>query len=213
MPPRKAATRSSSRGQTILSFKTPGKITKSQTPYSGIKKDVTSSVKKHEASSPQPPADAIDDTPTAPLEEETVQTELEPVAQTEEERIAASFDDSSIRDYYTEHILATRLVQPVHQEELPLDEKVLRHFDLSSQYGPCIGISRLARWKRAKGLGMEPPVEVLAVCLKMEKEVGGTGEKEREGVSGEVIGCGVDKKRDTRRSYLDDYLSTRTARE
>ncbi len=31
---------------------------------------------------------------------------------------------------------------------------------------PSIGISRSARWRRAHKLGMEPPIEVLAVLLK-----------------------------------------------
>lgn len=56
----------------------------------------------------------------------------------------------------------------VHQSSLSLHEKILRHFDLSSQYGPCIGIPRLARWKRANMLGLEPPTEVLAVLLREE---------------------------------------------
>jgi DNA polymerase delta subunit 4 len=31
---------------------------------------------------------------------------------------------------------------------------------------PCIGISRLQRWKRASTLGLSPPIQVLAVLLK-----------------------------------------------
>jgi DNA polymerase delta subunit 4 len=31
---------------------------------------------------------------------------------------------------------------------------------------PCIGIARLKRWQRAQRLGLNPPVEVLAVLLK-----------------------------------------------
>ena len=57
----------------------------------------------------------------------------------------------------------------VHQEHLSLNEKILRHFDISSQYGPCIGIPRLRRWKRADGLGLNPPLEVLAVLLREQK--------------------------------------------
>lgn len=57
----------------------------------------------------------------------------------------------------------------VHQQSLTTHEKILRHFDLSSQYGPCIGIPRLRRWKRAYGLGLNPPLEVLAVLLREEK--------------------------------------------
>ena len=57
-----------------------------------------------------------------------------------------------------------------------MNEKILRHFDLSSQYGPCIGIPRLRRWKRAYGLGLNPPVEVLAVLLREQKTNKGKGE-------------------------------------
>lgn len=190
----------------MLSFRTPGKITKSQTPHSNFKKDVTKISKKPAAITPSSSAPTC----TAPPQQNSLQSEPE----TEEECIANSLDDSSILAYYEDHILASRITPPVHQEELPLEEKVLRHFDLSLQYGPCIGISRLARWKRAKGLGMEPPVEVLVVCLKIEKKVAGTGGKAHEGASGEVmVGCGLDRMRDPRMSYLDDFLSTRTARE
>lgn len=51
---------------------------------------------------------------------------------------------------------------------MPLHEKILRHFDLSSQYGPCIGIARLNRWLRASRLDLNPPIEVLAVLLREE---------------------------------------------
>ncbi|KAJ9097503.1 hypothetical protein QFC20_006160 [Naganishia adeliensis] len=37
---------------------------------------------------------------------------------------------------------------------------ILRAFDLSPQYGPCVGISRLARWERAKAWGLAPPEEI-----------------------------------------------------
>ncbi|KLU81024.1 hypothetical protein MAPG_00119, partial [Magnaporthiopsis poae ATCC 64411] len=56
----------------------------------------------------------------------------------------------------------------VHQGDLHVHEKVLRYFDVSSQYGPCIGISRMRRWNRAERLGLRPPIEVLAVLLKEE---------------------------------------------
>ncbi|KAK4494721.1 hypothetical protein PRZ48_014077 [Zasmidium cellare] len=54
----------------------------------------------------------------------------------------------------------------VHQQELSVSEKILREWDMSNQYGPAIGIARLKRWKRANMLGLEPPIEVLAVLLK-----------------------------------------------
>lgn len=69
---------------------------------------------------------------------------------------------------------------------------------MSEQYGPCIGITRLQRWKRAQGLELSPPVEVLAVLKEVEGE-----ERKKDGWrEGEV------KRRDTRRAYLQDYLAT-----
>jgi len=61
---------------------------------------------------------------------------------------------------------AERSAPRVHQEGLSLHEKVLREWDMSGQYGPCIGIARLKRWKRANALGLKPPIEVLAVLLQ-----------------------------------------------
>jgi DNA polymerase delta subunit 4 len=65
---------------------------------------------------------------------------------------------------------------------VPLHEKILRHFDLSSQFGSCIGITRLSRWKRAEGLGLDPPLEVLAVLLR---------EAEGSKAKGRSQGCGT----------------------
>lgn len=76
----------------------------------------------------------------------------------------------------------------MHQQQLSVHEKILRHFDLSSQYGPCVGIPRVRRWKRAEGLGLKPPIEVLAVLLK-ERE-GGEG-KERAFMDGLLGGSAV----------------------
>lgn len=75
----------------------------------------------------------------------------------------------------------------MHQQGLSLNEKILRHFDLSSQYGPCIGVARMKRWKRANGLGLRPPIEVLTVLLKEEES--------------------MNKKAE--RAYVDELMSTR----
>lgn len=40
-----------------------------------------------------------------------------------------------------------------------------------------MGIARLARWKRAYRLGMQPPIEILAVLLKEEKSANDTKDK------------------------------------
>lgn len=38
--------------------------------------------------------------------------------------------------------------------------EVLRDFDLNSDYGPCLGITRMERWERARGLDLSPPENV-----------------------------------------------------
>ena len=40
---------------------------------------------------------------------------------------------------------------------------ILRIFDMTSRYGPCVGVTRLQRWERAKKWGLNPPEEV---CLR-----------------------------------------------
>ncbi|KAF8242123.1 hypothetical protein K440DRAFT_482923, partial [Wilcoxina mikolae CBS 423.85] len=82
-----------------------------------------------------------------------------------DEAVARKVSHARIREYYGT-VLKSRLSSPVHQGTLTLEEKILRHFDLSSQYGPCIGITRVSRWKRANELGLKPPIEVLAVVLR-----------------------------------------------
>lgn len=89
---------------------------------------------------------------------------------------AAKVSDAQIRKYWKAEEDA-RLAPRVHQQSVPLHEKILRHFDLSSQYGPCIGIERLRRWERASTLDLDPPIEVLAVLLREEA----MGEKRETG--------------------------------
>ncbi|EGE81126.1 hypothetical protein RJZ56_000820 [Blastomyces dermatitidis] len=85
----------------------------------------------------------------------------------EEDSRAEALTEGDIKRYW-ENEEAGRLAPRVHQEHLTMHEKILRHFDLSNQYGPCIGIARLKRWRRAHMLNLNPPIEVLAVLLKDE---------------------------------------------
>ncbi|CCC13693.1 hypothetical protein SMACR_07259 [Sordaria macrospora] len=90
---------------------------------------------------------------------------------TEIEKRALKLPQSAI-DAYWNKIDSARMARAVHKkhtEGLTTGEKVLRHFDVSSHYGPCIGITRLKRWQRAERLGLNPPIEVLAVLLREEK--------------------------------------------
>ncbi|XP_065889814.1 DNA polymerase delta subunit 4-like [Dysidea avara] len=48
------------------------------------------------------------------------------------------------------------------QEHLHL----LKSFDHNPDFGPCIGITRLQRWNRAKDMQLDPPQEVLNILTK-----------------------------------------------
>ncbi|KAG5232969.1 DNA polymerase delta family protein [Salix suchowensis] len=47
-------------------------------------------------------------------------------------------------------------------------EELMRQFDMNMAYGPCLGMSRLARWERAQRLGLNPPIGFEGL-LKAEK--------------------------------------------
>lgn len=51
----------------------------------------------------------------------------------------------------------------VHPESQNTIHTILRNFDLSPKYGPCVGMTRLDRYRRAEKMGLNPPVEVLQI--------------------------------------------------
>ena len=46
----------------------------------------------------------------------------------------------------------------------------------SYKYGPCIGTTRMERWKRAKALGLNPPIEVCRFITAFLRQLRGTGQ-------------------------------------
>lgn len=44
-------------------------------------------------------------------------------------------------------------------------QQILRVFDLDPNYGPCMGMSRLERWQRAKDLQLHPPQEIHDILI------------------------------------------------
>ncbi|KAF2873463.1 DNA polymerase delta, subunit 4-domain-containing protein [Massariosphaeria phaeospora] len=87
------------------------------------------------------------------------------VSSTPEEERAKKISDARIKKYWADKE-KQRKSRRVHQEDITTHEKILREFDMSGRYGPCTGIARLKRWKRAHRLELDPPIEVLAVLLK-----------------------------------------------
>ncbi|KAH0605520.1 uncharacterized protein H6S33_004742 [Morchella sextelata] len=161
MPPRRAMSRSSSGGhQAVLSFKTPSKIVKSTTHHPAAKKDTAASPKKRASTSISISAASPSSLPSSsPLVDKAT---LSPTTTRE------VVTNEALAEYYKTHILGTRRSQPLHQEDMSLQDKVLRHWDMSSQYGPCMGVSRLERWKRAERMGLRPPALVRVVCEGLE---------------------------------------------
>jgi DNA polymerase delta subunit 4 len=119
--------------QSTLSFN--HRVTKS-VPKSN-KKDVTSTtpakasplskqVLKHEDDDVE-----AEEPPTAPVEQEVKEPEKD---MSEAELRAARVSDRQITGYWNK-LEKERKAKRVHQEDLTLAEKVLRYFDVSSQYG------------------------------------------------------------------------------
>lgn len=50
------------------------------------------------------------------------------------------------------------------------DLQILKNFDLTLEFGPCTGITRLERWERAQKHGLNPPNEVKDILLKNKDE-------------------------------------------
>ncbi|KAK4228899.1 DNA polymerase delta subunit 4 [Podospora fimiseda] len=114
------------------------------------------------------PVDVTSDSETS-VKVEVEQLSLAPaVPVSEEEQQAKKITEAAIKKYWKgiEDSRGAKEVHRKHGEGLEVGEKVLRYFDVSSQYGPCVGIARIKRWHRANKLGLKPPIEVLAVLVK-----------------------------------------------
>ncbi|CAO1623766.1 unnamed protein product [Sympodiomycopsis kandeliae] len=59
-------------------------------------------------------------------------------------------------------------VGPIHAGGQNRIHHILRNFDLDPTYGPCLGMTRLERWTRAKKLGDDPPTEVYEILMSHE---------------------------------------------
>jgi DNA polymerase delta subunit 4 len=60
-------------------------------------------------------------------------------------------------------ILVSKEFTIVHPESQSTVNTIMRNFDLSPRYGPCVGITRLDRYRRAEKMGLKPPIEVLQI--------------------------------------------------
>ncbi|KAK8038733.1 hypothetical protein PG993_007144 [Apiospora rasikravindrae] len=186
MPATRRSARSSSQTggkQSTLSFhnrvtkavpKSSKNLVSSPSKQSPLSKHVISASQEEEEAKAEPAKEDI------VIDDATVESEPgEPSQVAEEDDEAVEKTDAELRaekitgrqvDQYWRKLEGERIAKRVHQEDLSQAEKVLRYFDVSSQYGPCVGITRLRRWQRADKLGLNPPPEVLAVLLKEEEK-------------------------------------------
>ncbi|KAF8527298.1 DNA polymerase delta, subunit 4-domain-containing protein [Gautieria morchelliformis] len=67
--------------------------------------------------------------------------------------------------YYREVKEKMGNVPPIHTEGQMKIHHMLRVFDNTYDYGPCVGMTRLERWERAEALGLNPPAEVRSILL------------------------------------------------
>ena len=163
MPTTRKSTRSTGGGpkQATLSFN--HRVTK-PVPKSAKDAVVSAGSKDTAPAKPSPlsksakPEDEDEDEAVVPPTEEQEPDEVvvpvpvpAPAPETSEAELeAAKITDARIGRYWR-GIEAQRLAKPVHQEELGTGEKVLRYFDVSSQYGvswPLLSavLFRAARW-------------------------------------------------------------------
>jgi DNA polymerase delta subunit 4 len=122
--------------QKTISFAGNSKVTKATTSTSSKSKDIDITPT---SSKPLEISSDIDSTPghvsseAAVLSQAKVELEKE---KTEDEKKAEKVTNAQIRKYWRERE-NERTAARVHQEELSVEEKVLRLFDMSSQFGVC----------------------------------------------------------------------------
>jgi len=175
MPATKRKSGGSAGSQPPLSFNNrSAKITKPSTSVASTSSKAHKIIKEEfsdSVSTPSPAPEEVDsqiaNVPTTTELAIRQQVEEEKTVKTEEEIKAETISDAQIKQYWKAKE-AGRKAPRIHQQGLTVEDKILREFDLSYQYGPCVGILRTKRWKRAQNLGLKPPIEVLAVLMKMD---------------------------------------------
>ncbi|RMZ72631.1 dna polymerase delta subunit 4 [Pyrenophora seminiperda CCB06] len=168
MPPKRKISGPVAKSQqsTLAFHGSSNKVTKSGIKAPGAKQNILDANTKHI----EPETVDICDTEPTTIEASIIeQTEQEVEAQqaekTPEEDDARRISDAAMKKYWAAKE-KQRLAPRVHQGALSVHDKILREFDMSGHYGPCTGIARLKRWKRAQRLHLDPPIEVLAVLLR-----------------------------------------------
>ena len=91
------------------------------------------------------------------------------------------------------------------------NEVLLRQFDLDYTYGPCGGLSRRARWKRAEKMQLNPPQHVWDILSQMdeEEEEGERGKRGEEGEASEEMRRGRRRRFDVDSHSIFENVTAR----
>ncbi|KAK4689169.1 DNA polymerase delta subunit 4, partial [Tremellales sp. Uapishka_1] len=157
MPPRRSTKTKSALSQPTLSFS-------AQRPLSTKTKGKGQNAK---------PALARESVSTTSIELENETVEPEETA-SEEKKERRKLDPSSKQwNSAMKHVrTAMGNMDPIHagKETHNNVHHILRIFDMTSSYGPCVGMTRLQRWERAKKWGLNPPEEIHTILTTAQGE-------------------------------------------
>ncbi|KAL0953946.1 hypothetical protein HGRIS_005107 [Hohenbuehelia grisea] len=113
--------------------------------------------------SSSPVEDAIED-----ISAKSVRSSTSDIDSAPEEDLESLLKTPRLRKHWSGVQKTMGWIQPIHPEGKTRAERILHVFDLSYEYGPCIGVKRLDRWKRAEAEGLNPPTEVRDILLTLE---------------------------------------------
>jgi DNA polymerase delta subunit 4 len=78
----------------------------------------------------------------------------------------------SIYDLYSHNsIISGDVSKPsTSKKDVDEDQQVLKNFDLTWEYGPCMGITRMERWNRADKHELNPPQSIKDLIEQHKKD-------------------------------------------
>ena len=81
----------------------------------------------------------------------------------------AAADDAAADD--TAEAASADATPPLLLPFTAAEEKELTTFDLASKFGPCVGLTRIARWQRAHRFGLDPPQRIMELLEGRDDDV------------------------------------------
>ncbi|KAL1410218.1 hypothetical protein Q8F55_004223 [Vanrija albida] len=163
MPPRRSTKQSTGLSQPTLSFQT-------RRPTTGAAKAAAKSLNSAPAVRKVGSVSSLSsvDRASTPKEEDKPE---EVIKVADDVRESLDPNGKEWNKLYDDAKRAMDTAKPIHSgPEITKVHHILRVFDMTSKYGPCVGMTRLERWERAKKWGLNPPDEVKAILLTQQGE-------------------------------------------